>query len=58
MKIIYIEVTKDELSANKTLADSLCEAVNGFVQSIVRIKPVIEKEYKFKDDEDEEQPDD
>lgn len=53
MKLIYIEATKDELNANKTLADSLCEALNGFAQSIVSIKPVIEKEYKFKEDDND-----
>ena len=54
MKLIYIEATEEEIKANKTLADSLGEALSGFLESIVKIKPVIEKEYKFKEDDDDE----
>lgn len=53
MKLIYIEATNEDIKANKTLADTIGEALSGFCESIVRIKPVIEKEYKFADDGDE-----
>lgn len=54
MKLIYIEATAEEIKANKTLADTLGEALSGFCESIIKIKPVIEKEYKFADGEEEE----
>lgn len=53
MKLIYIEADKDEIQANKTLADALTEAISGFANSIVKFAPVLKAEYKFNDQEDD-----
>ena len=54
MRLIYIEATAEEIRENKTLAKALCDAVNGFCDSIVGFEPVIKAKYKFNEEAENE----
>ena len=43
MKILIVECTAEELRANRTVMDSLTEALSGFTRSIAGVDPTPEQ---------------
>lgn len=51
MKLIYIEATKQDLEANKRVADALCDALTGFFDCLTRVNTVKKIDFIESDEE-------
>ena len=54
MKLIILEASASELSANKRVSDSLCDVLEGICDSFVRMRT---PSYTLAEDEEEEDED-
>lgn len=55
MKILIVDCTAEELRANRTVMDSLTEALSGFTRSLVGVNLSPESLAKLTEEDDEEE---